>query len=552
LGAQAAVPGMISHFDVPAPMRDGVHLSTNVFRPGVEEPGPAILVRTPYGKGARLNPNWEAFVANGYAMVVQDVRGRYLSEGVFQPLTQEPQDGYDTLEWIARQPWSDGNVGMLGGSYLGIVQWKVAPLNSPHLKAIFPVVSGYDDYRDRFYSTGGAMKIGHRLLWISLNMRPREFRPPPFFDFVRTVPLRAADRAATGAPVEMFQQALDHPSYDAFWKRISTREKLDRIRVPVFSAGGWFDNFCQSDLEAFATLSRKSRNHRILIGPWPHNMSLKFKDVDFGREASVPLRRMQMQWFDHWLKGKDTPLDGRPPVRIFVMGVNRWREEMEWPLARARPQTFHLASDGRANTLNGGGRLTLSPPRKSQPDRFTFQPSDPVPTRGGAVCCNPEVFAWGPLDQRTVESRKDVLVYTSAPLSRNLEVTGPVETVLYVATSVPDTDFTAKLVDVFPGGYARNLTDGILRLRYRNSLERAQLAKPGEIYRIVIDTGVTSNVFLRGHRIRLEISSSNFPRFDRNPNTGRPIAGETRARAAAQTVYHDREHPSHVVLPIVR
>ncbi|MBI1790330.1 MAG: CocE/NonD family hydrolase [Acidobacteria bacterium] len=349
----------------------------------------------------------------------------------------------------------------------------------------------------------------------------------------------------------MLQKALDHPVYDGFWQSISTRGQIRKIKVPVLSFGGWYDNFVQSDLEAYAALRAQSNLHRIVIGPWPHNMSIPFPSVDFGPQSAAPVRTLQMQWFDQWLKHKDTPLPGQPPVRIFVMGANRWREEREWPLQRARPTPFYLRGKGAANTLDGDGALGLQAPRRTRPDHFTFDPRDPAPTAGGAVCCNPQVFPWGPMDQRGVERRKDVLVYTSPPLKKDTEVTGPIRVVLYAATSAPDTDFTAKLVDVFPDGAARNLTDGILRLRYRESLDKPLAAKPGETYRIAIDAGVTSNVFLKGHRIRLEISSSNFPRFDRNPNTGRPVADEKELRKAEQTVYHDRTRPSHVLLPVV-
>jgi putative CocE/NonD family hydrolase len=260
---------------------------------------------------------------------------------------------------------------------------------------------------------------------------------------------------------------------------------------------------------------------------------------------------MQIEWFDQWLKSKDTPVMSRPPVRIFVMGANRWRDEHEWPLARARMTPFYFASNGRANTLSGDGSLTARSPRIAKPDRFEFDPQHPVPTAGGSTCCNPKVFPWGPMDQRAIERRSDVLVFSSPPLKEDLEVTGPVQVVLSAATSAPDTDFTAKLVDVFPNGEARNLTDGILRLRYRDSLAQARLANPGEIYKITIDAGVTSNVFLKGHCVRVEVSSSNFPRFDRNPNTGRLIADETVLRKAQQTIYHDRKRPSYVVLPVI-
>ncbi len=531
-------------------MRDGVHLSANVFRPSGAARVPAILYRTPYGKGVDITPNYQAFVDHGYAVVVQDVRGRHDSEGAFRPLDQEGRDGYDTIEWIARQPWSDGRVGMTGGSYLGIVQWKAALLNNPHLKAIFPWVSGSDDYRDRFYSPGGALKLGNRLLWMYENLRVPGYRAD-FSKYVLHLPLRTSDRSATGQTSEMYQAALRHPAYDGFWRGISTREQSAKINVPAFVVGGWYDNFVQSDLEGFAALQRRSGVHRLMIGPWPHDMRMKFAEADFGPDAIVPLRGVQFQWFDQWLKGKDTPLLSAPPVRIFVMGANRWRGEREWPLTRAQLTAYYLSSKGQANTLRGNGGLGPRPPRKAPPDRYDYDPRNPVPTRGGAVCCNPKVFPWGPMDQRGVEGRADVLVYTSPPLKRDLEVTGYIRVVLYASTTARDTDFTAKLVDVFPDGRARNLTDGILRLRYRDSLEKPALAAPGEVYRLTLDAGATSNVFLKGHRIRLEISSSNFPRFDRNPNTGRAIADETELRKATQTVYHDREHPSHILLPVI-
>lgn len=550
----------LKQLHVPVQMHDGVRLYANVFLPspaGAAEGGsrrfPAILVRTPYGKTDVLAANYQALVDHGYAVVVEDVRGRYESEGTFQPLTQEPADGNDTIDWIARQPWSDGKVGMTGGSYLGIAQWKAALENNPHLKAIFPVVSGDDDYRDRFYSAGGAMKLGNRLEWMAENLQVPGYHPD-FTRFVMHLPLRTADVAATGRESEMYQEALAHPAFDNFWRGISVKEHLDKVRVPVFAIGGWYDNFVESDLEAYAALHKSSGLNRILIGPWPHNMSIRFSGVDFGADSTVPVRALQIEWFDQWLMGKDTPLVSGPPVKIFVMGSNQWREAHEWPPEQARERDFYLESAGSANTLAGDGALGEKPAQRSRwrtADRFVFNPRDPVPTRGGAVCCNPRVFPWGPIDQRPVEQRRDVLVYTSRPLREDLEVIGPVKLVLYVSTSARDTDFTAKLVDVFPDGMARNLTDGILRLRYRDSLQRAAPATPGEVYRIVVDVGVTSNAFLRGHCIRLEVSSSNFPRFDRNPNTGAPVAEETRLWNANQTIYHDRQHPSRLVLMVM-
>jgi len=543
-------PPSVKLMHVPVPMRDGVHLYANVFLPSEHGRFAAILIRTPYGKGEQLVPNWQALEDHGYAVMVEDVRGRYESEGIFEPLTQEPDDGNDTLNWMARQAWCDGKIGMTGGSYLGIVQWKLAVTNNPHLKAIFPVVSGDDDYRDRFYSAGGAMKLGNRLLWMSENLHTAGYLPD-FNKYVWHLPLRTADVAATGGTSEMFQQALAHPTYDKFWRSISTRENLDKVRVPVFSVGGLYDNFAESDLEAFAAVHKNSGINRILIGPWPHNMSVPFPGVDFGPEAAVPIRALTIEWFDQWLSGKDTPVVSEPPMRIFVTGANKWLEAHDWPPEHAHPLTFYLESGGHANSLSGDGVLRDRLPTRYATDRYVFDPRNPTPTRGGSVCCNPRVFPWGPIDQRPVEQRRDVLVYTTRPLKTEVEAVGPVKVELWVSTSVRDTDFTAKLVDVFPDGYARNLTDGILRLRYRNSLEHPELAHPGQLYEIAIDAGIVSNVFAKGHRIRVEISSSNFPRFDRNPNTGTSIADETHLTPANQTIYHDKDRPSRLVLTVM-
>ena len=556
LGSFTAPPA-VRDLNVGVFMRDGIRLSANVFRPGAPGRYPTVLLRTPYDKGEDITPNFQSFVSHGYAIMVQDVRGRYQSAGTFEPINQEINDGDDTLNWIARQPWSDGNVGMYGGSYLGIAQWKAALAHNPHLKAIFPYVSGDDDYRDRFYSPGGAMKLGHRLLWVSDNLRASGFEPPGFGDFIWSLPVRNADAMATGHTVPLWQAASNHPSYDKFWKEFSVREHLKDIHVPVYSVGGWYDNYVESDLDAFTTLSKSNPEDRIMIGPWAHTFNTPFPRVSFGKDATVPLRPEQLKWFDRWVKGKDIPdsdntASGKnPPVRIFVMGIDKWRDEDEWPLSRARPVKFYLGGNGHANSLYGDGVLADEPARHTPPDSYVYDPNKPVPTTGGAVCCDSSKFPWGPMDQRPVEKRHDVLVYTTAPLPSDLEVTGPIKLILYASSTAPDTDFTAKLIDVFPNGEARNLTDGILRARYRDSLESPKHLKPGEVYRMTIDAGVTSNVFRAGHLIRLEVSSSNFPRFDRNPNTGRPIADETELVKATQTIFHDRDRHSYLLLPEV-
>ena len=539
---------------VKVPMRDGVKLTALVYLPNSGGRHATLLMRSPYNKFNYQPPSFQSLLDHDFAVVVQDVRGRYESEGVFRPLTQEIADGDDTLNWIARQPWSNGKVGMFGGSYLGIAQWRAALSHNPHLLAIFPVVSGVDEYKDRFYSRGGAMKLGHRLWWISQNLKlPWPFRPPDFDEYVRHLPVRTADEAASGRTLELWQEALYHPNYDAYWKARSTFERLRDIHIPVFIVGGWYDNFVQSDLDAFSVLGKQSGANRIIIGPWPHNQSAPFPSgITFGPKAGAPIRRYQIEWFDHWMRAvqpaEDFPF---PKVRIFVMGIDRWRDEEEWPLARAHMTSWYLESDRGANSIRGDGRLSLERQVRSDNDNYTYDPRNPVPTAGGAVCCDPKVFPWGPMDQRSVESREDVLVYTSAPLRSDVEVTGDIRANLWVSTSAPDTDFTAKLVDVFPDGHTRNLCDGILRLRYREGLEATKLARPGRIYPITIDAGVTSNVFRAGHRIRVEISSSNFPRFSRNLNTGGDLADEKEIRIANQTVFHGPTYPSRIVLPVI-
>lgn len=534
------IAATISQFNVTVPMRDGVRLSANLFHPSGGGRYPTILLRTPYNKGSAITSGYQAYVDHGYAVMVQDVRGRYKSAGVFEPLNQEINDGDDTLNWIAAQPWSNGAVGMYGGSYLGIAQWKAALTHNPHLRAIFPYVSGDDDYRDRFYSPGGAMKLGHRLLWLSENMRARNFTPD-FSKYIWALPVQIAGVAATGHSLPIWTNATEHPTYDSFWKKTSVREHLKDINLPVFSVAGWYDNYVESDLDAFTLLRKHDPAARIMVGPWAHVFSDKFKGVDFGPNSQVSLGSIRMKWFDEWLKGAP-PAESAHPVRIFVMGINRWRDEDEWPLIRAKEEKLYLNADGQ---------LGSKPGRDSEPDHFVYDPRNPAPTVGGAVCCTPEIFPWGPKDQRRVETRKDVLVYSTEPLPGAVEVTGPIRVVLYAASSAVDTDFTAKLVDVFPDGTARNLTDGILRTRYRESLENPVLMKADEAYRMTIDAGVTSNVFAAGHRIRVEISSSNFPRFDRNPNTGRAVADDREMRKAAQTIYHDHDRHSYMELPVV-
>lgn len=528
-----------SKSDFKVAMRDGVRLATSVYLPGTER-YPAILVRTPYNKGAQLPPNYQYFVDSGYAFVLQDVRGRYLSEGVFRPLTQEVPDGEDTLRWIAAQRWCNGRIAMMGGSYSGLVQWKAALANVPALKALFVVHGGSDEYFDRFYAPGGAFRLGHRMLWLAQNLRAAGSREPAFAKYVEHIPLRTMDRAATGHRLELLQLALDHPTYDAFWQGISVRQQLSKVNVPTFALSGWYDPNVQSDLETIAALRAQGTPARIAVGPWGHNMSVPFPGIDFGPNWALPIRTLISDWFARWLKDVPAEPEGGP-VSLFVMGANRWREEAEWPLKRAVALKYYLGAQDRLTAAPGADAM----------EEYTYDPRRPVPTKGGAACCDPKIFPWGPMDQRPVEDRPDVLGYVTEPLTEPVEVTGPVKAQIYVSTSALDTDFTVKLVDVFPSGEARLLTDGILRLRYREGLGRPVLARPGEVYSVTVDAGVTSNVFLPGHRIRVDVSSSNFPKYDRNLNTGGPVADERQVVIAHQKVLFGKRYPSHLRLPVV-
>ena len=531
-------------------MRDGVKLCANIYRPGVAGRVPVVLQRTPYGKVAELTTGMRAFVDRGYAVVTQDVRGRGDSEGDFHQYLQDGQDGEDTLSWVARQSWSDGRVGMFGGSYVGISQWRTALTGHPALRAIAPAVAGGDEYFDRFYTRGGAFRIAHRLRWIAENFKPRETPVVEFEKMVTYLPLRRADRFLTGKAVDFYQTAMAHPSYDEYWKGLSTKTRLEHVRAPALIQAGWYDVYAEGDLEMFSTMRALGRMARIIVGPWGHNLSPEMPEADFGKDATLPLRRLEIEWFDAFVKQSAAP--PQPGVKYFVMGANQWRESPVWPPAGMELSPLYLHSKKGANSTNGDGVLEPKPQRAGKSSRYDYDPRRAVPTVGGATCCNAKVMAWGPLDQRGVEGRRDVLVFTGEVLREDLEVTGPVRVVLHVISSAPDTDFTAKLVDVAPDGRAKILCDGILRLRYRQGLEHEVQYRPAQVERITIPAGVTSNVFRVGHRVRLEVSSSNFPKYDRNMNTGRAQADEREMRVAHQEVRYGGKWASYIALPVVR
>lgn len=543
--------------DVKHPARDGVSLSADVYLPKASGEFPTVLVRTPYSNnGDPLVEKARHLANNGYACVIEDCRGRWDSDGEYYPF-REGEDGYDTQEWIGKQSWSNGKIGTSGGSYVGTVQWQSASYRSSYLTCMAPRVICCDYYSGLVYP-GGALQLSVLMTW-GMRTNARTAQTIDFHDWTeafRVLPTEEMDKLA-GRDLDFWSDWIAHPTYDDYWEAFNG-ESWSEIAAPAFNMGGWYDLYAPQTFANYIGMrlhgrTDEAKQSKLIVGPWPHALSQSTRtgDVDFGAQSMVDLDAMELRWFDYWLKGNENGIVDEPPIRLFVMGVNTWRDEYEWPLARTDWQKWHLHSGGKANTLIGDGALSRSTPDDESPDQFTYDPLYPVPTRGGNTCCSPHVVPWGPYDQRDIEMRGDVLCYTTAPLDADLEVTGPIEVVLYAATDCRDTDWTAKLVDVSPTGYARNLCDGIIRGRCRDSFTDPTLLEPKKIYEYRIEVGVTGNVFRRGHRIRLEISSSNFPRFDRNLNTGNSGATDTEPQRANQTVYHSKKYPSHILLPVI-
>jgi putative CocE/NonD family hydrolase len=566
-GAVRSGSGVRYRSNVPVVMRDGVHLSTDLYAPDGDGPFPTVLVRTPYDNSIPQHVARARHLADaGYVVAIQDVRGRFDSEGVYVPFRNEGPDGFDTQEWIGHQPWSNGRIGMVGGSYEGWTQWTTMPLGSRFLTATVPSVMATSLHRGLVYR-GGALNLGVLLTWglrTSGHTRQR-VDDLDWTEAFRTLPLsRTAMAAAQDIP--HWRDWLAHEADDDWWAPFHLDAHWEDVSVPALLTGGWYDLYSSDTFTSYAGLRARGRGRarqsRLLVGAWPHALSSSTTTggVDFGARSMVDLEGLEGRWLDRWLRDVRNGVDEEPPVRIFVMGENQWRDASGWPLPETDYQPWYLHSGGSASTLLGDGTLSPAAPRDESADTFTYDPDYPVQTRGGCNCCQPDLIPWGPYDQRDVEMRSDVLVYTSAPLERDLTVIGPVRVVLWAATDGPDTDWTAKLVDVRPSGFAMNLCDGIVRARWRRALvadaseadrRTPRPLTPGSLERYEIDLMVTGNTFLAGHRVRVEISSSNFPRFDRNPNTGAPLGAGDTVRRAHQTVVHDAVHPSHIVLPVI-
>lgn len=565
-------------FDVSATMRDGTVLRANIFRPADEGVYPVALTRTPYGKDfASVTPFADAprLARAGYIVVIQDVRGRFRSEGDWAPMRNEGPDGYDTVEWAARLPGANGKVGMFGASYFGFTQWMAAAQTPPSLKALVPSIT-WSDARDGVFWRGGAFELGLFTFWhlssIGLDTLARRLVNATVQAKVETLaawahalntlrsegywslPLKdlaSLKRLGLGPELaDMVARPYD-PEYSAATSLVG---RYDRVTVPALNLGGWYDIFTKGTLDNFNTLraegrTPEARQNRVVVGPWSHiNYSHIVGEMDFGFAANLAFMNLQtdltgltQRWFDYWLKGLDNGVTQEPPVRLFIMGDNVWRDEHEWPLARTQYTPYYLHAHG--------GLSTAPPAVDETPDTFVYDPYDPTPTLGGHILMH-ALYYPGVKDQRPIEQRSDVLVYTSEPLAQHMEVTGPITVKLWAASEALDTDFVARLVDVHPDGFSQNLVDGIIRARYRHG-DTPEPLTPGQVYEYTIDLWATANVFQAGHRIRLHIASASFPRWDRNPNTGAAFGQDDTLVATQQTIYHNAAHPSHVILPII-
>jgi putative CocE/NonD family hydrolase len=567
--ARAAEPYAVTFEpDVEMKTRDGVTLYADIFRPKADGQFPVLLQRTPYGKSNDISIALRG-AARGYVMIIQDVRGRFASEGDWYVFKHESEDGYDTVEWAAALPISNGRVGMFGGSYVGATQMLAAIAHPPHLAGLCPFVTG-SNYHENWSYQGGAFEQWFSQSWTSRLAKDTLDRqlarvtdavvgdshlPLASYPLFNTSGFQTSELMGSLAPY--YLDWLAHPAYDDYWRAWSIQEHYADIAVPVLSIAAWYDIFQGGSLQNYVGLKTQAgsetarHGQHLLVTLGGHaGQGRKVGDVDFGADAPFNDDDATLDWYDYLFKGAQNQFSQKP-VTIFVMGLNQWRQEDGWPLARAKNTKYFLHSQGAANSAGGNGSLSTKAPNSEAPDHYVYDPANPVPTIGGPLCCDPAHLKPGARDQRPAETRADVLVYSTRPFTEDLEVTGPINVELYVESSAVDTDFTAKLVDVAPDGFARNLTDGIIRARYRDSREKAALLKPGQVYKLSIDLWSTSNVFLKGHALRLEISSSNFPRFDRNLNTAEQPESGQQFISATNVIFHDHKRPSALILPIV-
>lgn len=578
MGIARPIPGYDSltvERDVPARMRDGTTLYADVYRPSAPGRYPVILFRHPYDKAPVASLTYAHavwYARHGYVVVNQDVRGRWKSEGEWYPFLHEADDGEDTVEWAAGLPGANGRVGMMGFSYFGATQLQAAVRRPPSLKCICPGMTTGQYFEGWTYNQG-AFALAFAASWAAYlasgeakrrgddvatgALLAAFFNGPNLYGYL---PLRDYPPLAGNDLAPYYRDWLDHPTYDEYWRRWSVDTDYSRVDVPALHVAGWYDVFLSGTVGNFEALRRQAGSERsrasqkLLAGPWYHIPWTPMPgQLYLGPQASNhAVNEWQIRWFDQFLKDEQTGvLDA--PVTLFVMGDNVWRDESEWPPRGTRFVDYYLHSGGRANSATGDGTLSPEPPGHEPPDLYSYDPLFPVPSAGGHSCCFPNVAPMGMEAQGLPEAFNAVLVYTSPPLERDLEVTGPVAATLYAASSAVDTDFTVTLCDVHPDGRSFNIQDGIVRARYRDSLTRPTLITPDEVYEYCIQLGPACNVFKAGHRIRVDVTSSSFPQWDRNLNTGGPLGREGLARAvvANQVMLHQDRYASRITLPVV-
>jgi putative CocE/NonD family hydrolase len=548
---------LIQYIDAPVPMRDGVALSADIRIPSGGGRFPTIVTMSPYnnsGFAPLAAVDQTRFLGRGYAEVGLDCRGRFDSGGVFQPF-RDADDGHDVMAWVRAQPWCDGRIGMLGSSYSASATLNTAWTRPPGLCAIAATVMGRDLFKDTVY-VNGVPALPIAVQWALINSgRSTQSNDTTDWEAVwHHLPLGTIDEAA-GYRVPFLREWFAHPVYDDYWARASVERHYANYDVPAFHGGGWYDYWAEGTIQNFCGMRAKGgpgarAGQKLVMGPWGHNYTRGqvVGQLDFGPQAAaVSLDNLAQQWLDRWVRDERNGIDEGAPIRIFVMGANVWRDEHEWPLARTVETPLYLASQGSANTLSGDGALlTTLASGSAETDGYVYDPDDPVPALGGA--CAP---VNGPVDHAAIERRDDVLVYSTEPLTEDIEVTGAVRMALFASSDAPDTDFIARLCDVYPDNRSIIICDGIVRARFREGLDREVLMTPGNVYEFSIGMSVTSNLFRAGHRIRLEVTSSCFPRYARSLNTGEPVMTGVRHRPARQTVHHSRALPSRLILPVI-
>lgn len=582
---------IITEFDVAVPMRDGIRLSAIIIRPAKEGRFPVLITRMPYGKDAAASSGANDLlvdvyrtVREGYVVILQDTRGRFQSEGKWEmvpTMEREDQDGEDTIAWAVSLPYSTGEVGTFGGSYFAYTQMCLMDRHIAEYKAAVPTTV-FATPRDGFWYRGGALELGLFTTWAmglqydtmgKMGMDEERYMNAiwrlsqdleQLKGKLKSLPLKTyAPFVENQLPSSALDVICGGYENKKLVEKMTFSERYKNMSVPSLHIGGWYDVFLNGTLSNYMGIKKSARSEaaeksRLIIGPWSHwSRNERLGDMFFGLNASaaaVDLPGMHLRWFDWIIRKQENGMGQEAPVKLFIMGDNVWRDEQEWPLARTQYTPFYFNSQGHANTLHGDGRLLEKVQADGEADHYVYDPANPVETLGGANLVLPH-YEEGPKDQRAIEGREDVLVYTSEILKEDIEVTGPVKAKIWASSSAPDTDFVVRLVDVYPDGFAQNLTDGILRARYRNFEKTGEvsLLNPGEIYLFEVDLWATSNVFKRGHRIRVDVTSSNFPRWDRNPNTGHSLVEDTEKefQIAEQRVFHNKEYASHIILPII-